>query len=361
MEDVSHHQQGVINVFVAWRDLRAARGRFALIAGVVALITVLVGFLSGLTGGLAAQNVSAVLNLDATRIASSAGAQSFTDSSLSADQVAQWQAHAQADPLGISQLRAAHRDTTAGVALFGAPATLDPAVPTASGTVSLSTDGAAALGAGVGDQVQLAGRSYLVDAVTPSAWYSHTPVVWLTLPDWQQINSSTGAGDAAATVMVARGDADWSAIDAAAGTRSSSPLMALPLISAFKSEIGSLGLIIGLLFAISAVVVGAFFVVWGMQRRGDVAILKALGAANGSLRRDSLGQAAVVLAVGVGLGTAVVVAAGLALPSAVPFLLSPLTTLLPAALLIALGLIGAVLALRPVTSADPLTALGSNR
>ena len=58
---------------------------------------------------------------------------------------------------------------------------------------------------------------------------------------------------------------------------------------------------------------------------------------------------------------AVVVAAGLALPAAVPFLLSPLTTVLPAVLLILLGLVGAVVALRPVTSADPLTALGSNR
>lgn len=349
-------------MFVAWRDLRAARGRFALIAGVVALITVLVGFLSGLTGGLAAQNVSAVMNLDASRIVTNDGAQSFADSALTADQVAHWQAaDAQADPLGISQLRAAHGDTTTGVALFGAPAALDPAVPTAEGTVSLSADAAAALVAGVGDPVQIAGQTYIVGAVTPSAWYSHTPVVWLTLPDWQQINSTTGAGNAAATVVVARGTADWSAIDDAAGTQSAGPLQALPLVGAFKSEIGSLGLIIGLLFAISAVVVGAFFVVWGMQRRGDVAILKALGASNGSLRRESLGQAAVVLAVGVGLGTAVVVAAGLALPSAVPFLLSPWTTLLPAALLIALGLIGAVLALRPVTSADPLTALGSNR
>ncbi|GAB3684148.1 hypothetical protein GCM10027591_18330 [Zhihengliuella somnathii] len=46
-------------MFVAWRELRFARGRFLLIGAVVALITLLVGFLSGLTGGLAAQNVSA--------------------------------------------------------------------------------------------------------------------------------------------------------------------------------------------------------------------------------------------------------------------------------------------------------------
>ena len=351
-------------MFVAWRDLRAARGRFALIAGVVALITMLVGFLTGLTGGLAGQNVSAVLGLDATRIVTSAGAKSFADSTLTADQVTGWEEHAsgaQVEPLGISQLRAGSGGVSDGVAVFGASAGLDDAVPTADGSVSLSAAAATALAAQLGGQVEIAGHAYTVGAVTAEAWYSHTPVVWLTLADWQQLARSTGAGDGAATVLIVRGDTDWAAVDAATGTQSSTPLQALPEIGAFGSEIGSLGLIIGLLFAISALVVGAFFVVWGMQRRGDVSILKALGASTWSLRRDSLGQAAVVLAVGVGVGTGLVVAAGSALPNAVPFLLSWLTTLVPAALLILLGLVGAVIALRPVTSADPLTALGSNR
>nr|WP_217180596.1 ABC transporter permease [Nakamurella multipartita] len=353
-----------IIVFVAWRDLRAARGRFALIAGVVALITVLVGFLTGLTGGLAAQNVSAVLGLDATRIVTAAGAQSFADSSLTDTQTAEWTsraAPAQVSPLGISQLRAAHGATSTGVALFGGPSTLDPAVPAADGTVSLSAPAAAALGAAVGDPVEIAGATYTVAAITPDAWYSHTPVVWTTLADWQQISRTLGSGGSAATALIVRGDADVAAIDTATGTQSAGPLQALPQIGAFRSEIGSLGLIIGLLLAISALVVGAFFVVWGMQRRGDVAILKALGASTGSLRRDSIGQAAVVLALGVGVGTAVVAAVGSAMPAAVPFLLTPLTIFGPAALLVVLGLIGAAVALRPVTAADPLTALGSNR
>lgn len=356
-------------MFVAWRDLRAARGRFALIAGVVALITVLVGFLTGLTGGLAAQNVSAVLGLDATRIVTAAGSPSFADSALTDDQTAEWTsraAPAQVSPLGISQLRAAHGATSTGVAVFGGPSTLDAAVPTVDGTVSLSAPAATALDAAVGDPVEIAGSSYIVAAITPDAWYSHTPVVWTTLADWQQIGRTVGSGGSAATALIVRGDADVAAIDSAeidtaTGTQSAGPLQALPQIGAFRSEIGSLGLIIGLLLAISALVVGAFFVVWGMQRRGDVAILKALGASTGSLRRDSIGQAAVVLAVGVGVGTAVVAAVGSAMPAAVPFLLTPLTLFGPAALLIVLGLIGAAVALRPVTAADPLTALGSNR
>lgn len=116
-----------------------------------------------------------------------------------------------------------------------------------------------------------------------------------------------------------------------------------------------------MLFGISALVIGAFFTVWTMQRKGDIAVLKALGASNRSLVRDALGQALVVLLLGVGVGIALVALLGTLAGTALPFVLSPLTTLLPAAIMIALGLSGAAFALRTVTTADPLTALGSNR
>ena len=54
-------------MFVAWRDLRFARGRFALIIAVVVLITLLVGLLSGLMSGLQNQNISAIAGLPAER------------------------------------------------------------------------------------------------------------------------------------------------------------------------------------------------------------------------------------------------------------------------------------------------------
>lgn len=47
-------------MFFALRDLRTARGRFALITGVVLLLSVLVAGLLGLTAGLAHQSVSAL-------------------------------------------------------------------------------------------------------------------------------------------------------------------------------------------------------------------------------------------------------------------------------------------------------------
>lgn len=355
-------------MFVALRDLRFARGRFLLIGSVVALITVLVGFLSGLTGGLATQNVSAVLSLPGDRLvfsapqAGDAGA-SFADSAVTAEQAAAWSRAsgvAAVEPIGITQSRAETGSTRTAVALFGMPAGSSRDT-LADGTVSLSTGAASALDLSAGDTVTIGGRSYTVDAVAGDGWYSHTPVVRMTLADWQAYSASTGSPDAYATVLAVTGSPDWTAADASAGTVSETTIGSLTALSSFRSEIGSLLLMIALLFGISGLVVGAFFTVWTMQRTGDVAVLKALGASTRTLVRDALGQALIVLLLGIGVGLAVVAGVGAMAGSALPFLLSPLTTILPGAILIVLGLAGAAFALRSVTSADPLTALGSNR
>ncbi|NYD67761.1 ABC transporter permease [Agromyces atrinae] len=355
-------------MFVALRDLRFARGRFILIGSVVALITVLVGFLSGLTGGLATQNVSAVLSLPADRIVFSAPADgssaSFADSAVTADQADAWSAAPGASdvqPLGISQTRAEFGDVRAAVALFGAAPGFDANSPTGDGLVGVSSPAASELGVGIGDEIAIAGMSFTVESIGGDDWYSHTPVIRLTLADWQGYAAATGSPDAFATVLAVSGDPDAAPVEAATATVSESVPMSLMALSAFRSEIGSLLLMVAMLFGISGLVIGAFFTVWTMQRAADVAVLKALGASTRSLVGDALGQALIVLAAGIGLGLAIVVSLGLAVGGALPFLLSPLTTLVPGALMIVLGLGGAAFAIRSITSADPLTALGSNR
>ena len=288
-------------MFVAWRDLRFARGRFLLIATVVALISVLVGFLGGLTGGLAAQNVSGILGLGADRVvlgASARGASpTYADSTVTATQFAAWQETSGVESvtaLGVMQTRAESDGERIAVAIF---ATAGGALgaPTLSSEIALSAPAADQLGVDVGDTVTIADTTFTVTAIGGDDWYSHTPVVRTPLADWQSLQLRMGNSGDTSTALLVRGDADWSAADVAAGTVSQSVLGSLTLLPAFRSEIGSLLLIVALLFSISALVIGAFFTVWTMQRRGDIAILKALGARNGALVRDALGQALVVL------------------------------------------------------------------
>jgi putative ABC transport system permease protein len=358
-------------VFVAWRDLRHARGRFILIGGVVALITVLVGFLAGLTGGLAAQNVSAVLDLPGDRLVlqkPAGGSASFSESALSPSEVDAWR---QADgvraaaPVGIAQTRATQKGASAGVALFGLPAdagdtALTGLAPASDTEVGLSAGAAKGLHAAVGDTVAILGADYRVASVGGDAWYSHTPVVALTPEAWAAADKRMG-GTGDPTVLAVSGDPDWDAVASRTGTSAQPALLSLTALETFRSEIGSLGLMVALLFGISALVVGAFFTVWTMQRSADIAVLKALGATQRSLVADALGQALVVLVAGIGAGMLVVLGLGALASGALPFLVAPLTTVVPAVAMALLGLAGAAVALRTVTTADPLTALGSNR
>lgn len=349
-------------MFVAWRDIRFARGRFLLIGAVVTLITILVGFLSGLTGGLAQQNISVVNGFDADRLVFStpaAGTQkSYGDSAVTAADASAWSKQAGVtgvQPLGISQGKATGSIATS-VAFFGAKAsyrTLD----LKPGTAVLSTPAAKALGAKAGQQISIGGKSIRVSSVEGNDWYSHTPVVWMNLTDWQTQAAATGQANAFASVLLINGSPQGDVT----GTVSSSVFGSLTAIGAFRSEIGSLLTMVSMLFGISALVIGAFFTVWTIQRKGDIAVLKALGASNRMLMRDALGQALFILTTGVLIGFAVTAALGALAGQALPFVLSPLTTALPATILIVLGLAGAAFALRTVTKADPLAALGSNR
>ncbi|WP_067886392.1 ABC transporter permease [Nocardia vaccinii] len=348
-------------MFVALRDLRAARGRFALITLVVVLVAILVSFLSGLTSGLAHQNVSALRKIsgDTVVFADTGTAPSFDSSALTADQVRAWRQAAPADPVGISRARAT-RDggPPVQVALFGSEgATFGNRSATSTGSVVLSAPAARNLSATAGDHIMLGNATFVVAAVGDDDWYAHTPVVWTTLPDWRALTPHGGA----ATILVTSGVPDASAVNAAAHTVTTSASDSLRAIGSYRAEHSSLTLMTILLYAISALVIGAFFTVWTIQRSPDIAILKALGATTGSLVADALGQALIVLLTGVGIGLAITSAAGTALDTAMPFVLSAATTLAPGAALIALGLLGAAVALRFVATADPLTALDRTR
>ncbi|MEV7780340.1 ABC transporter permease [Kitasatospora sp. NPDC088351] len=358
-------------MFVAWRDLGFAKGRFALMGTVIVLITVLVGLLSGLTAGLGRQNISAITGLPADQLVFSKPADgqklSFTDSQVTPEQ---WQGWARtpgvtaAEPLGITTTKAAADRRTAALSAFGVPdgSGLAPqGALIAPGRAVLSEAAAEDLGGlRPGANFSLAGHPLQVAAVTGEASYSHTPVVWTSLTDWQAF-APGGAGHATVIALTTATGADLATADGQYGTETRGRDDALAAIGSYTSENGSLQLMRGFLFAISALVIGAFFTVWTIQRSGDIAVLKALGASTRYLLKDALGQAVLLLVLGTAVGTALAAAVGALIGSTVPFVLDAPTVLFPAAVMIALGAVGAALSIRRITSVDPLTALGSAR
>lgn len=356
-------------MFVAWRDLRFAKGRFALMGTVVVLITLLVGLLSGLTAGLARDNTSAITALPADRLAFDRPPEgqkvSFTHSSVTREVWEKWAGQpgiTAAEPLGIRTTNAAAGERRAAVSVFGVEpgSQLAPVRDFGSGRVVLSVRAAEDLGAGVGDTVRIGDAEATVAAVQGEDSYSHTPVVWTSLDDWQRLGRSTQKQATVVALITGEG-ADLAAGDRAAGTTTRTIDGSLSALASYEAENGSLQLMRGFLFVISALVVGAFFTVWTIQRSGDIAVLKALGASTPYLLRDALGQAVLMLCAGTVLGTALATLIGSVVAGQVPFVLEPATLFVPATVTAGLGVVGAALSVRRITAVDPLIALGSAR
>ena len=122
----------------------------------------------------------------------------------------------------------------------------------------------------------MAGQSVTIAAVSGDDEFSHAPVIWAattTVP-----LSGQKPGNATFWALTTDGSTfDSAAMDTAdqrLGTTTLTPAQSLSAIGSYTSENGSLQLMRALLFAISALVIGAFFTVWTVQRSGEIAILR---------------------------------------------------------------------------------------
>jgi putative ABC transport system permease protein len=376
-------------VFLALRELTFARGRFALMGSVVALIAILMVLLSGLSVGLVNDGVSGLKKLPVTSFAFqqdvSADA-AFSRSVVAVSAVDAWRRQPgvqDASPFGNTLANAkTDRGVDIDLALFGvepgswlAPQAVNGARLSDPGTVLLSHTAEEA-GIAVGDTVTLAqvGTPLRVAGFLGGQHtFGHVEVGYVSLPTWQEIRAGVRPGEQApdhfydeATAIAVRAapgaDVDLVAGDTAAGSTSLTLAQSFGASPGFTAETSTLDLIQTFLYAISALVVGAFFTVVTIQRRQEIAVLRAMGASTASLLRDSLAQSLILLLVSSAVGVGIGVAAGAAIAgSPMPFELDVSSIIVATAVLVLLGMAGAVVAVLRITRVDPLTALGGNR
>lgn len=323
-------------MFVGIREIKGALGRFSLIVGVVGLITLLVVMLTGLTAGLGKQNTSALEALSPQSVTF----KNMDEPSYATSRIAPEDVPADSTALGTGQTMITAPDgTEISAAVLGLPEGTE--LPTGD-TLGDTAVASSSLGLEDGEEVGVGAASISVGSVADDLYYSHSPVLWVPTETWQAAMHT----DAAGTVTLNNDDSGM-------GLRES--FNALP---AYGSEQGSLKLIQGFLYAIAALVTVAFLTVWTIQRTRDLSILRALGASSSYLRKDALGQAALILAIGVIGGGLIALGLGLAAAQVAPFSLSVLSIVGPPLALWALGMAGAWLATRSITKIDPQQALG---
>ena len=364
-------------MFLALRDLRVARGRFVLVGVVIGLVALLTTVLSGLANGLVDDGISGLRALPLTHLALQSGAEnSFSRSTLTDKNLDPWKELAaesggdvEVSPLGVSFFNAKRANgDTIDIALFGVePGTF--LTPRSDAQAALNGTPGLVLshefeseGVKVGDQLTIVGVDTTLPVLgfTYAGSYGHVDIAFSSLATWQSLVYGDNArGRFSAIAVRTDGDASFAAVDKAAGTEVETKEASYAGSPGFSAESATMTLIRGFLLVISALIVGAFFTVWTIQRTHQIGLLKALGASNGYVVRDALGQLAIVLVTAVLVGAAIALGVGALVPEEVPFSLeaSPIVTSVLA--LVLLGMAGSLVAVRRITSVDPIVALSS--
>ena len=380
-------------MFLALRELSFAKGRFSLMGAVIALISVLTVILSGLSSGLVNDGVSGLKSLPATAFAFDEGTKTdnaFSRSVVDQDQIESWRGQegvAEAAPMGSSMMNAtSDSGKQVDLAFFGIEPNsfLAPEVsegqqvgPVAGIVVSeTARDEGIDLGTVLTlDRIDT--ELTVIGFAQGQATFGHVDIAYLPLATWQLIaagQAPAGAPTAdhvdgldfelASVVALRAADGrsiDLAAGDAVAGTTSMPLAESFNASPGYQAETMTLSMIQVFLYAICALVVGAFFSVWTIQRRHEIAVLRAIGAPVRFLLRDGLAQAALLLVLFTAVGLAAGVGLGAAMPAGMPFALEYGPVMSAALMTIVLGLVGAAVSIVRIARIDPLTALGGQR
>lgn len=380
-------------MFLALRELAFAKGRFSLMGAVIALIAVLTVLLSGLSSGLVNDGVSGLKSMPASAFAFDEGTKTdnaFSRSVVDGDQIEAWHDQPgieEVAPMGSSMMNATtDDDIQVDVAMFGVEpdSFMSPAV--SSGTQLDAVDGIVVSETLQEEGVELGTVLTLeridteltvVGFTEGQATFGHVNMAYTPLSTWQLIAAGQAPAGAPSQQDVDAMDFDYSSVvalqyedeeaanlaagDDTANTTTMTLKESFNASPGYQAETMTLDMIQVFLYGISALVVGAFFSVWTIQRKQEIAVLRAIGAPVRYLLRDGLGQALLLLLFFTVIGVALGVGLGAAMPEGMPFDLEFAPIAVAASLTIALGLVGAGISILRITRVDPLAALGGNR
>ena len=397
---------GRLAVALAIKEIVRNKGRFASIGAIIALITTLVLFLSGLGEGLALGNRQYVSGLDADLLVY----QSTADLQIAASQfdrssvasvrrvagVADVGAIAFASTVVEPTTRASAGTGTGGpdapglrVSLIGVepgrpgdPRVLQgPGFTSASGNeVVLGRQAALRSGLKVGDVLTVRSTQGAVDetydlrvvGIAAGQQYQIAPAILVPLITFERIKPKANLQDDPRTllfnVVAVKGVPGITPATLAAriegqvrSVRAVDLTTAYQNIPGYTAQQSTLNTQSAFTLIIGILVVGGFFQIQTLQKLGQIGMLKAIGASNALVASETVLQIVLINLAGVLAGTLGTAALAATFPATVPivFQLRNVATALVGLLVI--GPLGGLVALRAALRVEPLRALGLGR
>lgn len=381
-----------MSFYLALKEVWRNKGRFLLIAAVVALITTLVLFIAALAEGLASANREYIEKLNGELLVFQEGTQLSTTASR------------------IGRTRIAELRRVEGVAAVGQVgfATLKLVLPEGSGEINVSFIGVepglpgepqvnagqqlerergnnvivdesvvARLGTKVGDTITLKVTQgtqeefydLTVVGLTERRQYFFQPAIFAPLITWDKIRPDSNGGDASAELVsnIAVVKLQEPAAQAAMATKIEQEVKdvevadrrtAWEAIPGYAAQQGTLNTQQIFTFSIGVLVVGGFFQIQTLQKVAQIGMLKAIGLSNWTVGWTALIQIITVNAIGVAIGAIGTLVLAANFPVTVPIMLTGTAALASVLALLAIGPLGGIVSVFVLLRIEPLRALG---
>lgn len=361
-------------MFLAWNEINYSKTRFALIIGVLVLVSYLVYFLTGLAYGLAQDNRTAIDKWDASGIVLTDESNGNINMSMMENSLRDSIDAEEVAMLGTAPNVVRKTDSNSdvdkiSVTFFGVhpdefliPELIEGEAVTEDNQVVADISMFEEFEIELGDELNLAGTDLTVKVVgfTENAKFSVAPVLYTTIPTYQEIRyeqqDQTPAGRISAFVVKSDSLDNVSVDDD--NLRLYSIDEYVQELPGYMAQVLTFALMIGFLIVIAAVVIGIFMYVLTVQKSSLFGVMKAQGISTSYIAKSVLAQTFILALLGVGLGLILTIGTAIFLPSTVPFEGNLYFMLIISVLMIVFALLGAFFSVRTVAKIDPIEAIG---
>lgn len=366
-------------MFLAWKELRHNKVRYALIIVLLTLMIFLVLFLSGLARGLSAATSSAIDNASADYyIVDDSADNLITRSGLDSEEFDKLKNFAEkVTPINLYRSAAIRNEETTKLDItYMGIDTDDFLMPEVVEGKDISEAGQIVLnnsfkeeGFLLGDVVKDAQTGYEMKVVgfTRNRMYGHSSVGIISLKDYEKIQELYTGRDRisnqAAAIELKGSEktyTEWKDFVESdlKGTVLLSKSEVISNIPGHSQEQSTIMMMLVFLLLISSFIVGVFFYVTTMQKIPQFGVLKAVGAGMGTLAWSLTAQVLLLSGISMAAGNILTFGMARALPATMPFVLAPANAAAVSLLFVIISLLTSLFSIGRVARVDALTAIG---
>ncbi len=359
-------------MFLAWKEIYREKSRFILIILVIALVSYLVYFLTGLAYGLASSYTDGLDKWQATGIIIQSDANdTVARSRILESEFDKVNANDKAK-LGLTSVVVLPKNDSKKLdaSVFGINAD-SFLMPNITEGKTFTNDGEIVidekfktLGYAIGDVINFSNikTEHIIVGFTNNAKFQTTPIVYMSIKDWRLVveesmdGRMTGADYINAIIIKTDNNYDSSYLSEYKLNykKINDYYFTLP---GYAAQVLTFSIMIMFLILIAAIVLGIFVYILTIQKKGIFGVLKAQGISNRMVAGSVMNQTLILAIIGMVIGLALTFITGWALSGKVPFAVNIFFFVSISAIFIIFASFSAIFSVRSVVKIDPARAI----